>query len=69
MVNQSERVLLMRTQLDVAVYSRSSTRTILGGMPMEWRMCSVGGGHPFCFSCRVRSIVIFIEPGYCPCVD
>ena len=39
MVNQSERVLLMRTQLDVSVYSRSSTRTILGGMPMEWRMC------------------------------
>ena len=32
-----ERVLLMRTQLDV--YSRSSTRTILGGIPMEWRMC------------------------------
>ena len=26
MVNQSERVLLMRTQLDVSVYSRSSTR-------------------------------------------
>ena len=41
MVNQSERVL-MRTQLDVSVYSRSSTRTILGGMPMEWRMCHVG---------------------------
>ena len=39
MVNQSERVLLMRKQLDVSVYSRSSTRTILGGMPMEWRMC------------------------------
>ena len=39
MVNQSERVLLMRTQLDVSVYSRSSTCTILGGMPMEWRMC------------------------------
>ena len=39
MVNQSERVLLMRTQLDVSVYSRSSTRTLLGGMPMEWRMC------------------------------
>ena len=37
MVNQSERVLLMRTQLDVSVYSRSSTRTILGGMPVEWR--------------------------------
>ena len=29
----------MRTQLDVSVYSRSSTRTISGGMPMEWRMC------------------------------
>ena len=29
----------MRTQLDVSVYSCSSTRTILGGMPMEWRMC------------------------------
>ena len=42
MVNQSERVLLMRTQLDVSMYSRSSTRTILGGMPMEWRMCHVG---------------------------
>ena len=26
-------------QLDVSVYSRSSTRTILGGMPMEWRTC------------------------------
>ena len=39
MVNQSERVLLMRTQLDVSVYSRSSTRIILDGMPMEWRMC------------------------------
>ena len=39
MVNQSERVLLMRTQLDVSVYSHSTTRTILGGMPMEWRMC------------------------------
>ena len=39
MVNQSERVLLMRTQLDVSVYSRSSTRTLLGGMPIEWRMC------------------------------
>ena len=38
MVNQSERVLLMRTQLDVSVYSRYSTRTILGGMPIEWRM-------------------------------
>ena len=38
MVNQSERVLLMRTQLDVSVYSRSSTRTILDGMSMEWRM-------------------------------
>ena len=39
MVHQSERVLLMRTQLDVYEYNRSSTRTILGGMPMEWRMC------------------------------
>ena len=29
----------MRKQLDVSVYSCSSTRTILGGMPMEWRMC------------------------------
>ena len=35
MVNQSERVLLIRTQLDVYVYSCYSTRTILGGMPME----------------------------------
>ena len=25
--------------VDVSVYSRSSTRTILGGMPMEWIMC------------------------------
>ena len=34
-------VLLMRTQLDdfVSVHSRSSTCTILGGMPTEWRMC------------------------------
>ena len=39
MVNQSERVLLVRTQLDGSVYSRSSTRTILGGMPMKWIMC------------------------------
>ena len=30
MVNQSERVF---------VYSCFSTRTILGQMPMEWRMC------------------------------
>ena len=29
----------MRTQPGVSVDSRSSTRTILGGMPMEWRMC------------------------------
>ena len=28
---------------------------------------SVGG--PFCFSFRIRSIVIFIEPGYWSCVD
>ena len=39
MVNQSERVLLMRTQLDVPGYSRYSTRTMWGGVPMEWRMC------------------------------
>ena len=39
MLNQSERMLLMRTQLDVSVYSHSSTRRISGGMPMEWRMC------------------------------
>ena len=29
----------MRTQLDVSVYICSSTHTILGGIPMEWRMC------------------------------
>ena len=39
MVNLSESVLLMLTQLEVSVYSRSSTRTILGGMPMEWSTC------------------------------
>ena len=39
MVNHSEGVLLMRTQLDVSVYSCSSTRKIVGGMPMEWIMC------------------------------
>ena len=32
-------VLLVLTQLDVSVYSRSSTRRIVGGMPTEWRRC------------------------------
>ena len=42
MVNQSERVLLMRTQLDVSVYSRSSTRTTLGAGCRWTGECAIG---------------------------
>ena len=54
MVDQSERVLLIRTQLDVSVYSCSSTRTILGEMPMERRMCPRQSRSTYCLGGQLK---------------